>query len=74
MLLEPLVQQLAAGAAAGAAPATSKTIINEPVLTLSPVAILISLTVPANGAGTSIEALSPSTVIKIAQLLLCHRL
>ena len=63
----------AAGAAAGAgaasafagaaAPATSKIMIREPVDTLSPVLILISLTVPANGAGTSIEALSPSTVI-----------
>ena len=52
-----------AGAAAGAAPATSKIMIREPVDTLSPVLILISLTVPANGAGTSIEALSPSTVI-----------
>ncbi|MBE5634263.1 hypothetical protein HIN56_06755, partial [Salmonella enterica subsp. enterica serovar Choleraesuis] len=50
-------------AAAGAAPATSKTIIREPVDTLSPVFTLISFTVPANGAGTSIEALSPSTVI-----------
>ena len=57
----------AAGAettAAGAAPATSNTMISEPVFTLSPVAILISLTVPANGAGTSIDALSPSTVIR----------
>ena len=53
-----------AGAAAGAAPATSKTMIREPVDTLSPVLILISFTVPANGAGTSIEALSPSTVIR----------
>ena len=52
-----------AGAAAGAAPATSKIMISDPVDTLSPVLILISLTVPANGAGTSIEALSPSTVI-----------
>ncbi len=52
-----------AGAAAPSAPATSKIMIREPVDTLSPVLILISLTVPANGAGTSIEALSPSTVI-----------
>ncbi len=55
-----------AGVAAGAVPepATSNTMIREPVLTLSPAAILISFTVPANGAGTSIEALSPSTVIR----------
>ncbi len=52
-----------ASLAAGAAPSTSKTMIREPVDTLSPVLILISFTVPANGAGTSIEALSPSTVI-----------
>ena len=51
-----------AGAAAGAEPATSNTITREPVETESPEAILISLTVPANGAGTSIDALSPSTV------------
>ncbi|CRZ48897.1 Uncharacterised protein [Vibrio cholerae] len=38
--------------------------ISEPVDTLSPAAILISLTVPAKGAGTSIDALSPSTVIR----------
>ena len=50
--------------AAPASPATSKTIISEPVDTLSPTFTLISFTVPANGAGTSIEALSPSTVIK----------
>ncbi|SPZ04634.1 Uncharacterised protein [Proteus mirabilis] len=49
---------------AGALPATSNTMIREPVLTLSPTAILISFTTPAKGAGTSIEALSPSTVIR----------
>ncbi|CRZ98870.1 Uncharacterised protein [Vibrio cholerae] len=38
--------------------------ISEPVFTLSPAATLISLRVPAKGAGTSIEALSPSTVIR----------
>ena len=54
----------AAGCAAGAAPATSKTMIREPVLTLSPTATLISLTTPAIGDGTSIDALSPSTVIR----------
>ena len=51
----------AGAAAAGALPATSNTKISEPVDTLSPAATLISLTVPANGAGTSIDALSPST-------------
>ena len=48
---------------AGAAPSASKTMMAEPVLTLSPVAMVISLTTPANGAGTSMEALSPSTTI-----------
>ena len=50
-------------AVAGAAPATSKRIINEPVDTLSPDFTRISFTTPPNGAGTSIDALSPSTVI-----------
>ena len=56
-----------ADSAAGASEpleAVSKTKIREPVFTLSPVAILISLTVPAIGAGTSIDALSPSTLNK----------
>ena len=44
--------------------AVSNRIINEPVETLSPAATRISFTTPANGAGTSIEALSPSTVNK----------
>ena len=52
-----------AGAATGAAPATSKRITNLPVETLSPTLIKISLTTPATGAGTSIDALSPSTLI-----------
>ena len=46
-----------AAAGAGAAPATSNFIINEPVETLSPDFTKISFTTPANGAGTSIEAL-----------------
>ncbi|EVU01491.1 hypothetical protein D018_2356B, partial [Vibrio parahaemolyticus VP2007-007] len=54
----------AAGAAGAPEPATSNTMIREPVDTLSPAATLISLSVPENGAGTSIEALSPSTVIR----------
>ncbi len=44
--------------ATGAAPSTTKVMIEEPVDTLSPAAILISFAVPANGAGTSGEALS----------------
>ena len=36
----------------------------EPVATLSPTLIRISLTIPAAGAGTSMEALSPSTAIR----------
>ena len=50
------------GAGTAPEPATSNTMIREPVVTLSPVATLISFRVPAHGAGTSIEALSPSTV------------
>ena len=52
-----------AAATAGAAPATSNTITREPVETLAPAATLISTTRPANGAGTSMEALSPSTAM-----------
>ena len=65
----------AAGAAAGAgaacaatgaaaAPSCSNTIISEPVDTLLPTCTLISFTIPPAEAGTSIEALSPSTVIR----------
>ena len=53
----------AAGAAAGAEPATSNFMINLPVTTLSPTLIKISFTTPATGAGTSIDALSPSTLM-----------
>ena len=54
----------AAGAsAAGATPAASNTNIGEPVVTLSPTLTKISFTTPASGAGTSIEALSPSTLM-----------
>ena len=62
-----------AGAAAGAGAATagagaaasadSKTSIGVPVVTLSPTFTNTSFTTPASGAGTSIEALSPSTLI-----------
>ncbi len=50
-----------AAAGAAAPPSASKIMISLPVSTLSPVATLISLTTPACGEGTSIEALSPST-------------
>ena len=56
----------AAGAGAGAvaaASADSKTSIGVPVVTLSPTFTNTSFTTPASGAGTSIEALSPSTLI-----------
>ena len=54
----------AAGAsAAGAAPAASNTSIGVPVVTLSPTLTKTSFTTPASGAGTSIEALSPSTLM-----------
>ncbi len=49
--------------AAGAAPAASNTSIGVPVETLSPTFTKISFTTPASGAGTSIEALSPSTLM-----------
>ena len=48
---------------AGAEPAVSNTNIGEPVVTLSPTFTKTSFTTPASGAGTSIEALSPSTLI-----------
>ena len=54
----------AAGAsAAGAVPAASNTSIGVPVVTLSPTLTKTSFTTPASGAGTSIEALSPSTLM-----------
>ena len=49
--------------AAGAAPAASNTSIGVPVVTLSPTLTKTSFTTPASGAGTSIEALSPSTLM-----------
>ena len=58
----------AVGAAAGAgaaASADSKTSIGVPVVTLSPTFTNTSFTTPASGAGTSIEALSPSTLIML---------
>src|ERR1035437_6069611 len=58
----------APGAAAGAARAApltpvSKVKIRLPALTLSPILTFTSLTVPAAGEGTSIDALSDSSVI-----------
>ena len=54
----------AAGASAtGEVPAASKTSIGVPVVTLSPTLTKTSFTTPASGAGTSIEALSPSTLM-----------
>jgi hypothetical protein len=44
-------------------PAVSSIRISEPADILSPTLILSSLTVPPNGAGMSIAALSDSTVI-----------
>ena len=49
--------------AAGAAPAASNTSIGVPVETLSPTFTKTSFTTPASSAGTSIEALSPSTLM-----------
>src|ERR1700681_4704529 len=47
-----------------AAAAASSTAMTEPSLTLSPTFTLTSLTVPADGDGTSIVALSDSSVIR----------
>ena len=44
------------------APSSSNSIILTPVVTLSPTLTMIDLTIPACGAGISIDALSPSTV------------
>jgi hypothetical protein len=46
-----------------ASPAVSSISTSEPADTLSPTLILSSLTMPPNGAGMSIAALSDSTVI-----------
>ena len=54
---------VAAAGAGAAASADSKTSIGVPVVTLSPTFTNTSFTTPASGAGTSIEALSPSTLI-----------
>ena len=53
----------AAAGAGAAASADSNTSIGVPVVTLSPTFTNTSFTTPASGAGTSIEALSPSTLI-----------
>ena len=55
----------AAAGAGAAASADSKTSIGVPVVTLSPTFTNTSFTTPASGAGTSIEALSPSTLIML---------
>ena len=53
----------AAAGASAAASTDSNTSIGVPVVTLSPTFTNTSFTTPASGAGTSIEALSPSTLI-----------
>ena len=55
----------AAAGAGAAASADSKTSIGVPVVTLSPTFTNTSFTTPASGAGTSIEALSPSILIML---------
>ena len=55
----------AAAGAGAAASADSNTSIGVPVVTLSPTFTNTSFTTPASGAGTSIEALSPSTLIML---------
>ena len=55
----------AAAGAGAAASADSKTSIGVPVVTLSPTFTNTSFITPASGAGTSIEALSPSTLIML---------
>ena len=54
------------GAGAAAPPSSSNTIMSTPVLTLSPTLTMIDFTIPACGAGISIEALSPSTVMMLS--------
>ena len=48
--------------AAASVPLSSNSIILTPVVTLSPILTMIDFTIPACGAGISIDALSPSTV------------
>ena len=55
----------ALGVSVTGAPALSNTNIGVPVDTLSPTFTNTSLTTPASGDGTSIEALSPSTLITL---------
>src|SRR5204863_9860885 len=52
----------AAACSAGASPSPSTVISAVPCDTWSPTCTLISFTMPANGAGTSIVALSDSSV------------
>ena len=58
----------AATAGAAAAPLASMTATTVPMLTLSPSFTRISLTTPAVSAGTSIVALSDSSVTKDCSL------
>src|SRR6516225_11357149 len=52
------------GSSAGPAPSTSSIRIDAPSLTLSPTLTASDLTTPAAGEGTSIDALSDSSVIR----------
>ena len=56
----------AAAGAAFAASAPTNVAMTEPALTLSPTLILTSPMTPAEGAGTSIAALSDSSVISVS--------
>ena len=57
------------GAAAATAPLASIVTINAPSDTLSPTLTLTSFTTPSNGAGTSIVALSVSSVSSVCSAL-----
>src|SRR5262249_41129174 len=59
------------GSSAGPAPSTSSIRIGAPSLTLSPTLTASDLTTPAAGEGTSIDALSDSSVIRGASASTC---
>jgi len=59
----------AATGALAASPPASSSAISEPCDTLSPALTFISFTTPANGDGTSIVALSVSSVIRLSSAL-----
>src|SRR6516164_1018686 len=59
------------GSGAAAAPSTSSIRMGDPSLTLSPILTASDLTTPAAGEGTSMDALSDSSVTSGASAVMC---